>query len=292
MDKIKVRVPATSANIGSGFDCAGIAFKLYDFFGFERLERGIEFEGFDEKYANETNLTYRAYKAVCDKIGVDSSVKITLIKTNVPVSRGLGSSATLICAGAFGANKLFGNQLTKKEIFEICNEIEGHPDNVAPALYGGLCLSLAEDAHPIIVKHLVAEEIYFTAIVPNFEVPTREARAVLPNTVSRTDAVFNMSRTAILPYAFEKGSFELIKLVTQDKIHEQYRKPLFKNVEQIEKSAYSAGAVSFIISGAGSTCMCISKRPIAKELNEIIKNFDNGWVAHALEVDNNGAEEV
>lgn len=292
MDKVTIQVPATSANIGSGFDCAGVALKLYNVFSFERLSKGIEFEGCDKKFANEKNLAYVAYKAVCDKIGVDSFVKITELEINVPVSRGLGSSATLICAGAVAANLLNGKKLSMSDIFEICNEIEGHPDNVAPALFGGLCLSLVDGKHPITVKYHVSEKVCFTPIVPNFEVCTKDARATLPEKVSREDAVYNLSRASLLSHAFENGDFELIKLVTKDRLHEQYKKRLFKNIAEVENIAYSVGAVSFIISGAGSTCMCISDRPIYRELNEKISTLDNGWVAYTLSVDNNGTQEV
>ena len=123
MDKIKVRVPATSANLGSGFDCCGIALELYNAFEYEKRETGVEIVGCPQEFANESNLAYVAYRAVCEKIGVNPSVKITILDTGVPVSRGLGSSATLICSGAYAANKLFGSVLSKNEIFEIAKKI-------------------------------------------------------------------------------------------------------------------------------------------------------------------------
>jgi len=292
MDKIKIRVPATSANLGSGFDCLGIAFQCYNVFEFEKLSSGLKFEGCSEQYANMNNLSYVSYKAVCDKIGADSSVKITTVDIGVPVSRGLGSSATLIVAGAVAANRLHGDKLSKDEIFKICTEIEGHPDNIAPAIYGGLCASVVADSTPITVKYPVSEKIYFTAVVPDFEVLTKEARSLIPSMVRREDAVFNMSRTAILPFAFEKGDFDLIKVATQDRLHERYKKKLFKNVSDVEARAYECGAVSFLISGAGSTCLCISKDEISEELNKKTEKLDNAWVSIPLYVDNEGAKEV
>ena len=292
MEKVTVRVPATSANIGSAFDCAGIAFSLYNVFSFEKLDSGVEFENFEKAYADKNNLAYVAYKAVCDSINVESSVKITTVEVNVPFARGLGSSATLVCAGVVAANLLNGKKLTDNELLEIANSIEGHPDNVDPALFGGLCSSAICDGKPVTVKFDVSDKIYFTALIPNFEVKTSDARKVLPEKYCREDVIFNMSRTALLPYAFEKGDFDLIKTVTQDKIHEQYRKKLFKNIDEVEKIAYSCGAVSFFISGAGSTCMCISKQPIDDVLNEKLKNIENAWIALPLKIDSQGTKEV
>ncbi len=288
MQAVTVRVPATSANLGSAFDTAGIAFDFYNVFSFEKAE-ALSFEGFDPKFCNEENLAYIAYKAVCEKIGVPNGVKITQNAIEVPVSRGLGSSATLTVAGAVAANVLHDRPLSDMDILAVCTEIEGHPDNVAPALFGGLCVSLTDDGVPFSVCHTVSEDICFTAIYPNFEVATRDARAVLPKEVDRRDAIYNLSRVALLPYAFEKGDFALLRAVTRDKLHEPYRKPLFRNISEIEAAAYECGAVSFIISGAGSTCLCISKEPIVEKLNEKIAPLANEWRAYALRVDKNGA---
>jgi len=292
MDKIKIKVPATSANLGSGFDCMGIAFQRYNVIDFERIPSGVEFEGCDNKYANVNNLSYVAYKAVCDRLGARPCVKITEERIDVPVSRGLGSSATLIVAGAVAANELHGSRLTKEQIFSICNEIEGHPDNIAAAIYGGLCASVVIDGTPVTVKYPVSDEIYFTAVVPDFEVKTRDARSTLPKQVEYRDAIFNLSRTAILPHAFETANFSLIKIATQDMIHERYKRQLFRNVSEVEATAYECGAISFIISGAGSTCLCISDKPIEDELNERIRRLENNWRAFSLTVDSEGARKA
>ncbi len=289
MQTVTVRVPATSANLGSAFDTAGIAFDLYNTFSFEKAE-SLTFEGFDPRFCNEDNLAFTAYRRICEKLGVSTGVKITQIEIEVPVSRGLGSSATLIAAGAVAANLLHGNPLTDSELLAVCTEIEGHPDNVAPALFGGLCVSLMDDGVPFSACHTVSPSVCFTAIYPNFEVATRDARAVLPQTIDRKDAIYNLSRAALLPRAFETGDFALLHAVTKDKLHEPYRKPLFRNIAEIEEAAYKAGAVSFIISGAGSTCLCISKEPLAKTLNAMIAPLENGWTAHDLHVDMHGAE--
>ena len=291
-NKVKVRVPATSANLGSGFDCTGIAFKRYDVLEFEKLDSGIEFEGFKKDFSNETNLAYVSYAKTCEKIGVTPSVKISMVKTDVPIARGLGSSAALIVAGAYAANALNGNQLSVQDIFEICNDIEGHPDNIAPALFGGLCTSIVANGKPIVQKYNVSPKICFTALVPSFAVSTKDARAVLPKEISREDAIFNMQRIALLPYAFEHGRLDLIPLVTDDALHEKYRMPLYRNINEVEDKAIKLGAIAFTVSGAGPTCLAYSKAPISEELNKSISPLDNEWVAYGLAVDNEGAKEI
>ena len=290
--KVRVRVPATSANLGSGFDCTGIAFKKYDVFEFEKLEDGIDFVGFKKEYSNENNLAYVGYKKTCERIGALPNVKITTVKTDIPIARGLGSSAALIVAGAYAANALNGNKLSVQEIFEIANSIEGHPDNIAPALFGGLCTSIVANGKPVVQKYVVSPKICFTALVPSFAVSTKDARAVLPKSVSRDDAIFNMQRVALLPYAFEHGRLDLIPLVTDDRLHESYRMPLYKNIAEVEDKAVKLGAISFTVSGAGPTCLAYSKAPISEELNKSIASLDNEWVAYGLTVDNEGAKEI
>ncbi|MBO5879392.1 MAG: threonine synthase [Clostridia bacterium] len=291
-NKVTVRVPATSANLGSGFDCTGIAFAKYDVLDFEKLDCGLEFEGFGKEFSNESNLAYVAYKLTCEKIGVPSTVKITLKKTDIPIARGLGSSAALIVAGAYAANALNGSKLSVQEIFEICNCIEGHPDNIAPALFGGLCTSIVKDGKPIVQKYTVSDKISFTALVPSFAVNTKDARAVLPDTVKREDAIFNMQRVALLPYAFEHGRLDLISLVTDDRLHESYRMSLYRNADEVKTQAEKLGAIAFTVSGAGPTCLAYSKKPIFKELNKAISNLKTDWVAYGLTVDNEGAKEI
>lgn len=291
-DKVTVRVPATSANLGSGFDCTGIAFKRYNVFSFEKIENGVAFENFEEEFSNENNIAYQAYKTVCDKLGEDAYVKIKNIKTDIPIARGLGSSAALIVAGAYAANALHGNRFSVQELFEICNNIEGHPDNIAPALFGGLCTSIVANGKPITQKYSVSDKIFFTALVPDFKVETKMARDVLPKVIDRNDAIFNMQRIALLPHSFESGNMELIKLVTQDKLHQEYRRCLFKNIDDVEKYTFECGAIAFAISGAGPTCLAFSDEPIGKMINRKICKLENGWIAYDLGIDDEGAKEI
>ena len=301
MRKIRVRVPATSANVGSGFDCAGIAFQLYNEFEFEKLDSGFIIEGCEEKFATEDNLANVAYRAMCKRLGADPSVRIKIIEVNVPNARGLGSSSTFICAGAYSAILLNCPDYIRRkeflkekwnELCEVCTEIEGHPDNVIPALYGSLCITAWDEGKIISYVYDISDKIHFTVLIPEFEVKTSDARKVLPSEISRQDAVYNMSRLALMPHAFINGNFDLLKIVTKDKIHEQYRKKLFRNIDEVEKIAYDLGASSFVISGAGSTCLCMSEGSIENELNERIKFLENNWKAYELKVAKDGIEEV
>ncbi|MBO4323690.1 MAG: homoserine kinase, partial [Clostridia bacterium] len=276
--KITVKTPATSANLGSAFDVCGIAFKLYNKLSFEKSDE-LGFDGCEERYANDKNLAYLAYKSVLDELGEKGEAKITFKKIGVPLMRGLGSSAALLAAGAYAANALYGKKLSDRDLLRICTKLEGHPDNVAPALFGGMCASVCNEEKVFCHKSEVSDKIKFTALIPDFKVSTKEARRVLPALVPFKDATFNSARCALLSEAFRSGDFDLIAEVTKDKLHQNYRKALFKNSEEIEKIAYEAGAKAFIVSGAGPTHLAISDKEIANELNARISSKENGWKA-------------
>ncbi len=292
MERIKLKVPATSANLGAGFDSVGIAFCLYNQIEFEKQKHGFCIEGCPPKDCGEANLAYVAYREVCKRIGKDPWVRITFCETNVPISRGLGSSAALICAGAYAANALWGNVLSKEEILQICVGVEGHPDNVAPALFGGLCVSVTEGQKTHSVRFDVSEKLCFTVLIPSFRVSTKQARAVLPKEVLRTDAVYNLSRAALLPYALETGNVELLKITTGDRLHEQYRKQLFRNAAEVESLCRECGGETFNVSGAGPTFLCISAHRMEEALNEKLQGIANGWKALAVTINKKGIEEV
>lgn len=289
--KITVKAPATTANLGSGFDAAGIAFKLYNVISFESGAK-LEFAGCDPRYANDKNLAYRAYKSIIDKLGENGGVKITFEEINVPLTRGLGSSAALIAAGAYAANKIYGSKLDKKEILKICTEIEGHPDNVAPAVYGGMTLALSAESGMYVKKQTVAGNLKFTALIPEFKVATKDARAALPKRVPMKDATYNLARAALLGEAFASGDPSLIAETTKDRLHEYYRKPLFKDANEIERIAYKSGAISCFVSGAGPTLIAVSTSSIAEEINENLVSNENGWKALELEVDDEGTRAI
>lgn len=287
---IKIRVPATTANIGPGFDSLGLAFKLYSYFSFEEIPSGLEIIGCEEEYRNENNLVYISFKKTLEKLNVSvTGIRIN-IESNIPVSRGLGSSAACIIGGVMGANEISKSGLSKMEIFNISNEIEGHPDNISPGIFGGLTASLVNDNIPYFTKYEINKELSFCAFIPSFKLSTQDARKVLPNIVLYAQAVHNISRTAVLLKSLEKGDTDLIKIALEDKIHEPYRKSLIEGYDEVKKICKENKVIGFFISGAGPTLMgIINNNSNENKLEKEISNLKNNWIMKKLDIDSQGA---
>ena len=290
---IRVRVPATSANMGPGFDTLGIAFNLYNEFEFSEEDSGVIFSGFKDEFSNENNIVYKAMLTCFEKCDYKAKgIKISLVKEDIPISRGLGSSSTCIVAGLLGANYLMGNILTIEELFKIGVEIEGHPDNIAPAFFGGMVVSVIEDKEVVYNKVDVKEGISFVSIIPDFELSTSVARKVLPEEVKFKDAIYNVSRVSLMISAFANGNYNLLKYGCKDILHEKYRSPLIKNYDLVYNKAISLGALSCFLSGAGPTIMLIiknSEKEIVNNLKEFLKDENINWSVKELNIDNMGA---
>lgn len=287
---IKVCVPATSANLGSGFDCFGLALALYAEVGFEPLPSGVVIEGCPKKYQNETNLVYQAYCETMKAMNLSvDGVKIT-IDSHIPIARGLGSSAALLVCGVLGANAMHGNPLSKQACFELCTSLEGHPDNVAPALFGGCVASVMDEDKPISVSFDVYPDWKLLALIPDFHLSTKQARSVLPETVSFRDAVFNLSRSALLGKAISLGDPALLKVATQDRLHQPYRSSLIHDFEGIVDKIKTVDSTVVFLSGAGPTILVMSDR---KDLDETIRPYlidlRNQWEIIPLQIDTVGA---
>lgn len=291
MVKCTVKVPATSANLGPGFDSVGCAFTLYNILTFTLKEKGVSFSGCEEKYATEDNLAYVAFKDVYEYLNLPvPGCHISFDEICVPVSRGLGSSAALIVAGATAANFFLGNKLDKQEILAVCNKIEGHPDNLSPAIYGGLTASFMVEDKAYSVSYSIHPSLRFVALVPDFELLTKLARSVLPTEIPFKDAVFNSSHLAVLLKALENGDKALISLALDDKLHQPFRKSLIKGYTEAENFAKELGAVAFCLSGAGPTCLCLTDNEnFAKKIKEKLHNANLNWDVLNLPVDNIGA---
>lgn len=288
MKKVTVKVPATSANLGPGFDSLGCAWNLYNTFTFQITDGALQIEGCPKEFCNEGNLCIVGYRAVADKLNLPyDNLKLT-IESEIPLSRGLGSSSTLIAGGAFACNALHSNPLSKAELLEICNKIEGHPDNLAPAIFGGLTASLQEDGVPYTVKYSISENIYFTALIPDFELNTMKARSVLPEKINFSDASYNLSHSVVLLKAFELGDFKLINMALNDKLHQPYRKFLIDEYDEVKQIATQNGG-SLCISGAGPTLLCISDdKDFANKIKPQIENLKNNWTILPLTINNEG----
>lgn len=286
---VTVRVPASTANLAAGFDSMGCALGLYNIISFTPSET-LFFTGCDEIYRTEENLAYQAYCRVLSAIGLEKEgVKID-ITARIPVSRGLGSSAALIVAGAVAANALHGSPLNKETLLAICTELEGHPDNVAPALLGGLTASFMEGRDVISVSYDIHPAIRFVALIPDFPLSTHAARRVLPADVPYADAVFNVARAAVLPGAFARGDDTLLASALKDRLHQPYRSNLIPEYDAIKAIAAQNGCNAFCISGAGPTLLALTTNSgLAEDMAEEVKSLDHHWQIVELPVDFDGA---
>ena len=218
---IRVRVPATSANMGPGFDSIGIAVELYNEFGFEETESGLKFNGVAEEFCNENNVVYEAMMFCFNKGKYNpKGLEISTIKQDIPISRGLGSSSSCIVAGLIGANAIMGNKFSKDEILQMAVEIEGHPDNVAPAVLGGMVVAIMEGGRVYYDIVKVQEHVKFIPIIPDFRLSTKDARVVLPKEISLKDGVYNVSRASLMVTALTNGNYDLLKYACRDAFHE------------------------------------------------------------------------
>lgn len=269
---IRIQVPATSANLGSGFDSLGIALNLYNQVWMEESD-AIDISCKDDVQVplNEHNLIYWAAKQLYEQCGRKlPGMKIVQLN-NIPMARGLGSSSACIVAGILGANRLLGSPLDVKELVTLATKIEGHPDNVAPALEGGLVASAIEGGKVYSVSVPVSDKIRFIVFIPPFELKTEKARSVLPDSYTRADAVYNLSRSALMTASLFSGNLENLRVAVQDKIHQPYRSGLIANYDDVCRMSYELGTLGTCISGAGPTIISMVKAEEAEVFEKTAK---------------------
>lgn len=291
---IKVTVPATSANLGSGFDSLGLALTMYNTIYIEEYD-GIDIASLDgvEVPTDESNLIYSSAKRIYEIM--DKPFKGLRIrqKNNIPMARGLGSSSACLVGGLMGANALLGEPLTKEELINLSAAIEGHPDNTTPAILGGLVTCAVNHGKVFSVSVPVDRHAKFVALIPPETLKTSHARSVLPQTVSRENAVFNLSRAALMTASLFSGSLDNLKIATDDMLHQPFRMGLIKGADTAFRVAYDAGAYGVYISGAGSTVMAIvgdKDNTFAENVKvELKKNGIFNWTVTELKTDPVGA---
>lgn len=287
---VRVKVPASTANFGPGFDSLGLAVSLYATLCFWEDEDGLKIEGCDDAYKTEHNLAVVAYKKVLSRLGIPFKNLGVRIESEIPVSRGLGSSAALIVAGLLAGNAAHGAKLSKSTLFSLATELEGHPDNVAAALFGGFTASMMQNGVPNMARYEIDPALRFLALVPDFKISTHAARTALPKTVPFSDAVFNLSRMGVLLKALEHGDDPLITAALDDKLHQPYRSKLIPGYETVRSLALNAGCTAFYISGSGSACMCMYRgESFPKRMKELIAGLENNWHAIPVNIDHDGA---
>ena len=290
---IRIKVPATSANLGVGFDCMGLAVSLYSTIDFEQSSQKLVISGCDEQFQNEQNLIYQAFVRGCQFLNQPiPNVKIT-IDNHVPVSRGLGSSAVCIVGGLMGANLWFDSPLDKEEILTLATEMEGHPDNVAPAILGNLNVSFTDSLENIQnVAFKVSSDLFFVALIPDYQLSTKKARQVLPKSMDYQTVSYQVGHAVALSKALETGDLQLIRQAIIDKMHEPFRSKLIPDYSAVKSICEKDGGVLYI-SGSGSTLMAIASNlnDAQKIIDETKKSFPN-WETHLLSVDTKGASGV
>lgn len=255
--KAKVRVPATSANLGPGFDAMGLALQVYNemtlSIASEEEKPGVEImgEGAESLPRDRSHLSLRAADALFEAAGLKPPLWALHQFNRIPPGAGLGSSAAAIVGGMVAANTFLPQPFTRKQILELAESMEGHPDNAAPALYGGMVISCREHGRLCTFQTALPPGLRLLLAIPDFKLSTSEARSVLPEQVSRSDAVFNVGRAAALTAALLTGKEELLAWGTEDRLHQPYRCPLIPGAEAVLAAARRAGAGGAAISGAG-----------------------------------------
>ncbi|SES95397.1 homoserine kinase [Natronincola peptidivorans] len=295
---VRVTVPATTANIGPGFDCLGIALSLYNAIEVEETDQGliIEVEGRDREKieTNENNLIYQSMLKTFER--VDYRPKGLKIKqyNNIPMARGLGSSAACIVGGVVAANKLAGNPLKKDEVLQIAVEIEGHPDNVTPALLGGVVVSHHEKGKTNYVRFPVKEVLNFIVAIPETELSTKASRGVLPQTVPFKDAVANVGKSSLLVAALMSGELDKISSALEDRLHQPYRISLMDSLNNIFIEAGKKGINQLFLSGAGPSIVYLTWDQGEKEKEEqfyqLVASMPEEWNIKVLKGDNIGTK--
>ncbi len=293
---IRIKIPATSANLGPGFDCLGLALQLHNTITVETdrpFQISLAGSYRDGIPADESNLVWQTMCHLWELINFPTpSVALTL-ENHIPPARGLGSSSAAIVGGLVAANTLAGSPFTKYELLQVANALEGHPDNVTPALYGGVTLSVPSIDG--IAPRVLAQSPNLKAVVviPNTHLNTEKSRGILPSTVSRKDAVFNISHVGLLIEAFIREDYSLIKEGMRDALHQNQRAILLPGLLETIESALQAGAYGAALSGSGPTLIALIKERSEKEVSQsmITKLEQYGVTAQAiaLEIDASGA---
>ena len=308
--KVSVKVPATTANLGPGFDCMGMALPIYNTVTIEETVlpgTGIEINVIAEDDTSdelslehipmdENSIIYKAVELLYNSIGqTPSELKIT-VHTQIPVARGLGSSASVIVGGLIAANELLGRPADEAALLSIATEVEGHPDNITPAIVGGLVLTSSEEDGSIVYRKLDwPQEWNLTLCVPEYELATDISRSVLPKEVPIQDAVFNAKRLAMFIQAIHTKDSALMKLALKDKLHQPYRMKLVPGLEKIiENLKHEENVLGCVLSGAGPSILIISERNNLDKIRSIVRET---WAdlnvkaeIYTLPVDNNGAQ--
>lgn len=295
MAKVKIRVPATTANMGPGFDALGMALKLYNEIEVEEISGKTEIYNGGSKSEEdfEENLIYKSIVNAMDKEGYSyNGFKINVSKCDIPMSRGLGSSSSCIIGGITAANVIMGNKMDIEDIIDLATKIEGHPDNVVPAALGGMVVSLKVNEQIKYSRVNIPDKLKFVAMIPSFKVSTALSRKVLPKSYLKEDCIFNTSRSAMLISAFYNNEFDKLRICFEDKIHQPYRKSLIRNFDEVFQKSKDLGSRGEFISGSGSTLMAVvdkNEEKFVSGMKKFLDELEDNWKVILLKPDLQGA---
>lgn len=299
MGTVKVRVPGSSANMGPGFDSLGLALSIYNYIEATETDSGLEIEILDaetKEYlpTDEKNLVYKSMKYLFDKVGYHpKGLKISL-KSDVPVTRGLGSSSACIVGGLTCANELAKANLSKRQIMEMATAIEGHSDNVCAACVGGFTVSVFNKEEIFYYSHKIEGDLKLLVLIPDYAVTTQKARNTLPGYYPRREVAFNISHTALMVASMISGNYENLLCAIDDKVHEPYRKVFIDGYQKIYNKLKAYGALGTYISGSGPSLISVVEADDAEffleDMEEYMKKAHPTWTLKLLDVDNEGVK--
>jgi homoserine kinase len=299
--KVLVKVPATTANLGPGFDALGLALDLWNEAEFvatkdKKISLSLAGEGADQLPTDANNAIVDAALQLYDLAGKPCPGLHIHCVNRVPLGSGLGSSSAAMLTGLLGANALLGEPFTREKILKLAIENEGHPDNVAPAMLGGLVASIIHESHVVSLRLTLTSQrtpIHITVVLPEFDFPTKQARAILPKQIDRKDAIYNISRAVIVTEAFRVGDLKMLGEAMTDKLHQPYRLPLIPGAQAAMEAMKRAGAAAVALSGAGPSLIAFSSK-CDKAIGESSKRaFEEAGLAariFKLKISRKGAE--
>lgn len=299
MGTVKVRVPGSSANMGPGFDSLGLALSLYNYIEATETDGGLEIENLDAETkeflpTDEKNLVYKSMKYLFDKVGYAPKGLKLVLTSEVPVTRGLGSSSACIVGGLMCANELSGAKLSKRQIMEMATAIEGHSDNVCAACVGGFTVSVYNKEEIFYYSHKIEKDLKFLVLIPDYAVTTQKARNTLPGYYPRREVAYNISHASLMVASIVSGNYENLLCAVNDKVHEPYRKVFIDGYQKVYNKLKSYGALGTYISGSGPTMVSIVEADDAEfffeDISEYMKKAHPTWTVKLLDVDNEGAK--
>ncbi|MEW9670871.1 homoserine kinase [Ammoniphilus sp. 3BR4] len=278
---VEVKVPASTANLGPGFDTIGMAFQLYTTVRMQVADKpqvnlhGEELQGLP---TDETNLVYQMAEMIFSKAQMEMPPLCIDMKSEIPLTRGLGSSAAAIIGGLAAANYIAGNPFTQEELFLMATELEGHPDNVGASLFGGIVIAVIEEDCVPYIKVTPQADLKALVVIPDFMLSTEKARGVLPDTYSRKDAVHSLSHASLLAAALATGQYEMLAYAMKDRLHQPYRMSLVPGMETLLEKSQQYGALGTALSGAGPTVISL----VQGDDHQLKKFFSDTLLEHGI----------